>query len=155
MLHIITLLAMASAVALSIYLVYVLYEEEFLFVTNNDGLVSRQPIHTNYDVETAKFYGIKSMLTDYLIFSGGGGNDKGSAATNSVMHASTDGDRGEQTSLSHNSSVNPTAEGTGSSVAGSSLGSISSSSTRLESAIVAPRDRAVVNASAGRGLIPP
>ncbi|GJX97783.1 hypothetical protein Tco_0353581 [Tanacetum coccineum] len=29
-----------------------------------------------------------------LIFSGGGGNDEGSAAANSVMHASADGDRG-------------------------------------------------------------
>ncbi|GJX00563.1 hypothetical protein Tco_0184476 [Tanacetum coccineum] len=29
-----------------------------------------------------------------LIFSGGGGNDEGSAAANSVMHALADGDRG-------------------------------------------------------------
>ncbi|GKD06820.1 hypothetical protein Tco_1181794, partial [Tanacetum coccineum] len=31
-----------------------------------------------------------------LIFSGGGSDDEGSATTNSVMHASTDGDRGVQ-----------------------------------------------------------
>nr|GFD05502.1 hypothetical protein [Tanacetum cinerariifolium] len=30
-----------------------------------------------------------------LIFSGGGGNDEGSAIANSIMHASADDDRGD------------------------------------------------------------
>ncbi|GKC69094.1 hypothetical protein Tco_1114977, partial [Tanacetum coccineum] len=49
-----------------------------------------------------------------LIFSGGGGN-KGSAAANSVMHASADGDRGRQTHQSQ-MPLYSQLEGTGSSI---------------------------------------
>ncbi|GKF95527.1 hypothetical protein Tco_0288262, partial [Tanacetum coccineum] len=49
-----------------------------------------------------------------LIFSGGGGN-KGSAAANSVMHTSADGDHGRQTHQSQ-MPLHSQLEGTGSSV---------------------------------------
>ncbi|GKB69802.1 hypothetical protein Tco_0931214 [Tanacetum coccineum] len=59
-----------------------------------------------------------------LLFSGSGGNDEGSAAANSVMHASADGDRGKQT-YHLKMPLYPQLEGTRSSVgcsAGSSSG---------------------------------
>ncbi|GJX49046.1 hypothetical protein Tco_0275891 [Tanacetum coccineum] len=67
-----------------------------------------------------------------LIFSGGGdtaggSDDEGSAATNLVMHASADGDRGKQTHQSQ-MPMYPQLEGTGSSI-DDSLSSLSPPST--------------------------
>ncbi|GJW77730.1 hypothetical protein Tco_0139412 [Tanacetum coccineum] len=81
----------------------------------------------------------------------GGGDDEGSAAANSVMHVSADGDCGKQTHQSQ-MPLYSQLEGTGSSVGWSARSSSGSSlsSSGLESAMW-PSDKAVGEASADRG----
>ncbi|GJV58419.1 hypothetical protein Tco_1459424 [Tanacetum coccineum] len=94
-----------------------------LLGTHNDRLVLRQPIHTDYSIETTKFYG-QSETT----FSGGG-DDEGSAAENSVMPALVDGDRGLEGTGSSVGTVEGSAEARCSSSSSSSSSFLTSSSS--------------------------